>query len=230
MKQIPIIALCLFAALASSTTVGAYPRAFTRHTMTISFGQKKIQLEAPRDMCFLDATDAGQGNVITQMRLNSWKGRKHVVMALFADCKEVANMPLSKELVPLTAIGVVRWLNPDIGERSDLPLDDYLTIREVSFRSDIANDLTQFKKIELEKDVKRLDHSVAIGYVGRSEIESQRYNTIGVDATTLIQSVPLDISITKTASTMDKKKTDTKPLLDLMTSFIDQQIFLNKNK
>lgn len=231
MKHTSILFACLLALTASSTTADAQMRRnLPRQTLTLSFGQKKVQMEAPKNMCFLDMTNAAQNSLIADLRLQSWKTRKYVVMTVFADCREMANMGINKDMNMLSRIGIIRWMNPEIGPSNGLDLDAYLTMREVAFRSNIANDLTQFRSVTLDKEARRLDHAIAIGYLGKSEIESQPYNTVGVDATTSIKNIPVDITIMQTTSTLDKASTDTEPFYDLMSEFVEQQIFLNKEK
>lgn len=221
-KTVLLTALTLYTALMSSPAMAA------RQTLTLSFGQRTVEIEAPLGMCFIDGNDKKQAALLDQMRRESWKGRKYVVMTLFGDCNEIAGLQGSKDPVPLKSAGILRWLNPDIGETTAQPLEEYLDMREVSYRAYVQKDMTQFRDATLASAPTRLKNAVALDYVGTTLVDGQPFKTIGVDATTLLGDIPVDVTFVETFSTIDRKDVNTAPLMKLAAKFIDQQVNLNK--
>lgn len=123
-----------------------------RRTLTMAFGQHRITLEAPLGMCFLDESQYIESMLVKQFRSLGESADSGIVMAMFADCDEIAKFirlpELTDETLPgmepptaeLTYRGTVAWLKPRLG-RSPLSLQDYLDMREPDFRDDLLHSI-----------------------------------------------------------------------------------------
>lgn len=226
-KSYFITASILLAGVLSLTAPDTANAVWGRQTITLPFGERNILIDAPNGMCFMDKSNPKQASFINTLRDQSWKGRKNVVMTLLADCREILGLENSKDPVPLSRMLILRWLNPDIGENSDMIPNDYLDMREVSLRAYTLKNLTQFHSVKVEDAPKRMDNAVGIGYVGTSMIDGAPFITVGVDATTLVQDIPVEITYMKTNSSIDKPDQKTEPLFKFVSKFIDQQLTIN---
>lgn len=131
-----------------------------RRTLYMSFGQHNITLEAPVGMCFLDESQYLEGTMIRHMRKLVKKYSSEQIMAVFADCDEVAKFAKMPEILAdqddlggglpqpeaeFSYTGTVSWLKPKLG-RAPMDLQEYLDMREADYRDDIIHELSDSYK------------------------------------------------------------------------------------
>lgn len=132
-----------------------------RRTLHMAFGQHNITLEAPVGMCFLDESQYLEGTLVKHLRTLSKGESSDQLMAVFADCDELAKLIKAPEIAAAAAdigggieppkpeftyTGSVTWLKPKLG-RAPMELQEYLDMREPDFRDNFLNDIkSNFKK------------------------------------------------------------------------------------
>ena len=199
-----------------------------RRTLSLAIGQKNINLEAPRDMCFLDESDPVQGNLLDGMKAAAAQREQGQVVGVFTDCLAIANLAKPDNPLGMTNAGMVMWMNPIVGAKTDMVRDDYVAARATTLPQFVASNLTMFKSAAVDEKASIQDGAAMVGYIAGAEVEYQKFVVSGITAATVIEGLPLDFTMTRIS---DKKIEYKKELQDLMSSFVTQQITLNeKNK
>lgn len=133
-----------------------------RRTLHMAFGQHNITLEAPVGMCFFDESQYLEGSMINHMRKLVKRYSSEQIMAVFADCDEIAKFVKMPEILAQAAeedigggmpqpeaefsyTGTVSWLKPKLG-RAPMGLQEYLDMREPDFRDDVVNEISDTYK------------------------------------------------------------------------------------
>lgn len=152
-----------------------------RRTLNMSFGQHRIALEAPLGMCFMDESQYMEATLIKQLRTMSQQSGDGLVMAVFADCKEIEKFAQLPELAADTPPGVdpptanldnrgtINWLAPKLG-RAPLSLEEYLDMREPGFRDEVKGSVTKsYNKFGGMQSIKMADNVTASLLMGSPE-------------------------------------------------------------
>lgn len=231
MKNYIIAATLLAATLSGAAAEAQAPlKDFVRdnrRTLHISFGQRNLVLEAPANMCFLDESDPAQEGVVDGLKAAAAKRVQGQVVAVFTDCYAIAGLSSINLDNPagMTDTGLVVWKNPSIGETTDMNRADYLDRREVSLPMEVAAALTALPTAKIDRNAARTQNAALVAYVAPTTIDYQKYTISGVVASTLVENVPLDFSMTRI---MPKDASFKEELQDLMTVFVNQQVTLNE--
>jgi hypothetical protein len=195
-----------------------------RRTLIASAGQKKLALEAPMGMCFLDRTNFYEAAIFAGFRRVVERNDDQVLLAVFADCNDLASMKGSSGThdIPLNA-GIISWMNPSVGETTELSREEYLDMREASFRQYVEN-LPPARYAHLDAQPRRTENSVAMGFSRSIKIESGDALSDAVVATSSLRHIPIEVTIRSTG-------TSPLPLAQMheqMDKFMAQQIALNE--
>ena len=215
-----IIAIIVF----SSTVFAAKKSIDFRRTLFVPVGQKTLKLEAPKGMCFLDQTSYSEGLIHKTFSDLIQKKGDQALLAVFADCNSLANYGGTVDISEiLFNTGVVTWMNPSIGETTAMSRQDYLDMREVSFRQyaeDGAGDLG----ILLEENTHRTESNVSLGMTGKVNMTKGKFDSTGVLATTTIRNIPIEVMLRYTR----KNPPSIENIYLIMDKFMAQQIALNE--
>lgn len=222
------LAVAALATLISTTAAAApNPTYDFRRTLFLSFGQKNLVLEAPQSMCFLDESDPTQEALIDGARILARRQGKGEAMAVFTDCIAVANISQNTTLMSLGQVGGVMWMNPAVGETTDLARGDYLDMREASIVQEVLSSLTSFASASVDEKAQRSDAGVSAGYVAHTVVDYRKYTITGINSATLLEGVPVDFTLTRFS---DKGKAYKEEMQGLMDTFVKQQVALNEKK
>lgn len=190
----------------------------TRRTLHLSMGQTNVILEAPKDMCFLDDSVEAQSKFLTYLRQTEAKKGKGVVMAAFTDCYDAKN--ISPESVPAD-LGVIKWMNPAIGEKSGMKMEDYLDMRQSALEQEVKSGMPDADVDPAHRE----NLFTSVTFTAQEKTDDGVKHLTGIVATTLVRDLPLDIEITHNAVGMAGK---TKAqMLALTDKFVAQQAALN---
>jgi hypothetical protein len=194
-----------------------------RRTLFAPFGQTMLHFEAPLGMCFLDQTDPMEAGAINALREELKAKSKQTLIAVFADCMQIAGIGKSVEGNDLGDVGLVTWLN-EKGEKSPVDRATYLDYREDTLPNYTRAGLAGYLRPVIDEDVNRTADGVSLAFTAETEISYQVFKTVGITGATLIRQFPIDFLITHTAK---KPKKDKEELYKLMDKFLAQQIALN---
>lgn len=194
-----------------------------RRTLFAPFGQITLHFEAPLGMCFLDQTDPIEAGAINVLREELRAKSKQTLIAVFADCLQIAGIGKGAEGNDLGDLGFITWLN-EKGEKSPLPREAYLNLREDTMETYTRAGLAGYLRPNIDSVPLRTAHGVSLGFTAESEISYQTFKTVGVSSAALIRQLPVDFMITHTAKKPTKEKQE---LYDLMEKFLAQQAALN---
>jgi len=195
-----------------------------RRTLFVPVGQKTLMLEAPKNMCFLDQTSYSEGLIHKTFSDLIQKKGDQVLLAVFADCNDLANYGGTIDISEiLFNTGVITWMNPSIGESTTMSRQDYLDMREVSFRQ-YAEDGADGLGILLEENTHRTESNVSLGMTGKVDMITGKFDSTGVLATTTIRQIPIEVMIRYTR----KNPPSVEILYPMMDKFMAQQIALNE--
>lgn len=230
-----VSALCLMAAGIGLVAVMATPAPAQyypggpldwRRTLFAPFGQTTLHLEAPLGMCFLDQTDPTEAGAINLIREELKAKSKQTLVAVFADCMQIAGIgkiSADGESKGLGDVGLVTWLN-ERGERAGMDREAYLDLREGTMQNYTRAGLAGYLNPVIDTDGRRTADGVSLGFTAETEISYQKYKTVGVSGATLLRGFPVDFTMTHTAK---KPAKDKEELYDLMDKFLAQQVALN---
>ncbi|MDE1151880.1 MAG: hypothetical protein PW788_05015 [Micavibrio sp.] len=158
-----------------------------RRTLFIPFGQRMTVFEAPLGMCFLDESQYLEGQVINQIRSQNKGSGGGVIMAVFADCLELAKLQQLPQLMAdgpslgddennkamLLHEGTISWLEPKAGPLKGVSMTEYLDKREPAFRDDMRASLERsFKKFGGKQVTKLDDNMTASSFLGSPDTYS----------------------------------------------------------
>ena len=147
-----------------------------------------------------------------------------VLLAVFADCNNLANYGGTVSLSEiLFNTGVVTWLNPSIGESTPMSRQDYLDMREASFRQ-YAEKGAGGLGILLDEHTHRTESNVSLGMTGMVKMQFEEKDSSGVLATTTIKHIPIEVMLRYTRN--DPPSIES--LYTMMDKFMAQQIALNE--
>ncbi|MFH1157434.1 MAG: hypothetical protein V1721_00895 [Pseudomonadota bacterium] len=217
--------LAIIAGLAFSATALAAKKPIDyRRTLFVPVGQKTLMLEAPQGMCFLDQTSSSEGLIHKTFSDLIQKKGDQVLLAVFADCNSLANYGGTVGLSEiLFNTGVVTWMNPSIGESTPMSRQDYLDMREASFRQYAENGAGGLG-IRLDENTHRTESNVSLGMSGEVVTPFEKFNSTGVLATTTLRHIPIEVMLRFTR----KDPPPIESLYPLMDKFMAQQIALNE--
>lgn len=227
-----VSALCLAAAgigMAAMMTTPAPAQYFPggpldwRRTLFAPFGQTMLHFEAPMGMCFLDQTDPVEAGAINVLREELKAKSKQTLVAVFADCMQIAGIGKGAEGNDLGDVGLVTWLN-EKGEKATVDRDTYLDYREDTLPNYTRAGLAGYLRPAIDDDVRRSSAGVSLAFTAETEISYQMFKTVGITGATLIRQFPVDFLITHTAK---QPKKDKEELYKLMDKFLAQQAALN---
>lgn len=194
-----------------------------RRTLFAPFGQIMLHFEAPMGMCFLDQTDPVEAGAINILREELKTKSKQTLVAVFADCMQIAGIGKNTEGNDLGDVGMITWLN-EKGEKAPMGRDAYFDLREGTMDTYTRAGLAGYLRPSIDHVPQRSAAGVSLGFTAESEISYQIFKTIGVNSAMLIRQFPVDVMITHTAKKPTKEK---KELYDLMEKFMAQQTALN---
>ena len=147
-----------------------------RRTLFMAFGQHNVTLEAPVGMCFLDESQYLEGMMVHHLRKMARKSSSSHVMAIFADCDELAKFVKMPEIIAsqpdiggglpepqaeFTYTGAVSWLKPKLG-RAPMGLQEYLDMREPDYRDDIVHEIADSYDAMNEKQELNFGEGVSV--------------------------------------------------------------------
>ena len=115
-----ILAAVLISLTVSTAAFAKDPVREHRRTSYLAFGQKKIMLEAPLGMCFLDETNEEHAGPLAQIKALMQQQLRGVVMGIFSDCYKLGSIGTSPLAGGPEDIGAVVWMNPEIGESTGM--------------------------------------------------------------------------------------------------------------
>ena len=194
-----------------------------RRTLFAQLGDKDIVLEAPRNMCFFDQTNKAQNIIFQETALEISKKKRGQLIALFAPCLQIVAMSSASDSLPLQDLGAVIWALPQQESALALPASDYLDLRMTSFHDETKKDLFKLNNVILDDKPTLYNNALFLGYSGSISLMQENHTIVGVDAATVLQGEPIDISINR-VSPATERQPDLRPL---MKKFLDQQHVLN---
>ena len=167
----------------------------SRRTLFVPVGQKTLMLETPPNMCFLDQTSKKEGLIHQTFSNLIQKTGEQVLLAVFADCNSLANYGGTVSLSEiLFNTGVITWLNPSIGESTSMSRQDYLDMREASFRQ-YAEKGAGGLGILLDEHTHRTESNVSLGMTGSVKMQFEEKESSSVLATTTIRHIPIEVML-----------------------------------
>jgi len=194
-----------------------------RRTLFAPLGQTVLRFEAPLGMCFLDQTDPVEAGAINLLREELKAKSKQSLVAVFADCLQIAGIGKGVEGNDLGDVGLVTWLN-EKGEKAPVDRETYLDYREDTLPNYTRAGLAGYLRPLIDEDVRRSPAGVALAFTAETEISYQTFKTVGITGAALIRQFPVDFLITHTAK---QPKKDKEELYKLMDKFLAQQMALN---
>lgn len=214
--------LKLIAFLTAAATVfpvfaaSAAPFEVTRRTLVVWAGDRKVILEAPQTMCFVDRTHPAEDLLFRALETMIPPDNK--LLAFFADCNQLANWggPSSAGNA-LKRGGYISWRYPEVAKTVDIPITDYLDVVEPTFNQSViarkqyayggsgqqsmsgggarvSSSQPDPDLIEFTEDPRRSETAVYTAYRIRTEIFGEEVYTNDVEATTVLNGVPVFIS------------------------------------
>jgi hypothetical protein len=194
-----------------------------RRTLFAPFGQVMLHFEAPLGMCFLDQTDPVEAGAINLLREELRTRSRQTLVAVFADCLQIAAIGKDVEGNDLGDVGLVTWLN-EHGEKAPVGRDIYLDMRADTLPNHTRAGLAGYLRPVIDDQARRTPDGVSLAFTAETEIAYQTFRTVGITGAALIRQFPVDFMITHTAKTPQKDK---KELYELMDRFLAQQMALN---
>ncbi len=223
----------IFAALAASFVFGIGLAAFgaradivpwtvpARRTLFVSAWNTRIRLQAPQNMCFVDKTMAAQNQDWINMKDFAEQNNDQVLLAGFMDCGQIDGVASWGEKTP--DYGIVTWLDPAIGATTKMSREDYLDMREASFRNYAQ---TRFPGLKAE-NVHRTADAVAVILTGNlmkpGDDPGVKHQAAAIIATTTLRHVPVEFTLYYGG----KNVPDKEALANIADTFARQMILLN---
>jgi hypothetical protein len=261
--------VALMAAVMASSALAKDPKK-SRRTLFATVGQRQLVLEAPTGMCFLDESDYLEGQLLRRYRDLASLSGSGTLIATFADCMEISKFQgefqdqlaeqskgggsgsAAQTPSTLASRGSIFWANPGTGgETIDMSREEYLNVREQSFREEmvrgVSSDyarhgskqvasaggnfmvmsyLASPDQYHFDNRAHRTPDSLSIAYTMDTEIEYQKLHTAGIAGTTLLRQMPIEFTL---AFSTKRSEKDMAELYSLMDTFLSQQVVLNGN-
>jgi hypothetical protein len=201
------------------------PAQNARRTLFVEIGQKKLRLEAPKKMCFLDRTSPLQEKIFLLLSTAVEKRHDQVLLGVFMACDGI--MSPEDWLNGMPDAGFVTWLNPSIGETTPMNRQDYLDMREASF--------PQYAKsralgLALDKAVHRNAYNVSLGVSDEQPaVDGIRHKSTNVLSTTILRHIPVEVTLHYTGDIYaGKAPLEFPEAYAAMDKLMAQQISLNE--
>ena len=196
------------------------PPANARRTLFVEVAERKLRLEAPKKMCFIDRTASlTQEKIYNLLSAMAEKRRDQVLLAVFMNCTGISSPDDWSDGMP--DAGFITWLNPSIGETTPMNRQDYLDMREASFPQYAK---TREAGLTPDKAVHRNADNVSLGMTVGEQEHGLRDNSITVISTTVLQHMPVEITLHYAGDTPPKLK----DVYAMMDKLMAQQIALNE--
>ena len=197
----------------------------TRRTLFVEVAQRKLRLEAPVKMCFLDRTSPVQQGVYLTLSSLVERHGDQVLLGVFMQCDNITSPQSWQDGMP--NVGFITWMNPAIGETSTMSRADYLDMREASFPKyakgrDIGS--------KPDKAVHRNEKDVSLAFTdeGPGQDGTKKKST-SIVAATLIKHIPIEITLHLTGDAAANKEAPKFPeAYAMIDELIAQQITLNE--
>jgi len=146
-----------------------------RRTLFIPFGQRMTVFEAPLGMCFLDESQYVEGQVINQIRDQNKGSGGGTIMAVFADCLELAKLQQLPAIAAsgpnygdddnskamLLHQGTISWVNPKDKPLKGVSTTEYLDKVQPEFSDDIRKSLDRAYKLFGGQKSTKLDNDMS---------------------------------------------------------------------
>lgn len=196
-----------------------------RRTLFVPVGQKTLILEAPKNMCFLDRSDATDAAMYKVMQDEVQKKKDQILLAVFGDCTSVAQLGNAADLDALKMnAGYITWMYQSVGETTGMNLADYLDMRESAFKPYIETSQIFLPGFKMDGAVHRVSNNVAQAMSGQIKTEWETLNGAAVVATTSVRNTPIEITIRYTGKEIPSPA-ERYALIDKMVA---QEIALNE--
>ena len=197
----------------------------TRRTLFVEVAQRKLRLEAPLKMCFLDRTVPMQEGIYLLLSSLTERRGDQVLLGVFMQCDNITSP--SGWLNGMPDAGFVTWMNPSIGETSTMSRADYLDMREASFPKYAKGRDIGAKP---DKAVHRNENAVALAFTDDAPgQDGTKQNSTSIIATTLLRHIPVEITLHLTGNADTNKEAPKFPeAYATMDELIAQQITLNE--
>ncbi len=216
-----------------------------RRTLFVPFGQKKVALELPQGLCFLDGNAPLESGLFDKMKAEVHAEGKGLLMAFFTTCLDVAGIGVegaNAGLPPFMTRGMVVWMNPYIGETFAQGRETFLDVRAASFARYVPATLTQRNVMpaadaaegrgealtDVDPQPHRTQDSVSLAWRAPLDIQFEKYTATGITGTTLLRGFPVEVVFSQT--TLDGGAAPAKTgeeLYTMMDAFMAQQVKLN---
>lgn len=248
--------LCAAALILTAVTADAAvpkkknPVLDSRRTLFATVGQTTMVFEAPKGMCFMDESRTTENALLKSMK-DSAKHSGGMLVAVFADCKELAGIGVvdAGSSFMLKRKGTIVWADAKKTQPKKMTRQEYIDIHAPTFREDAWEDMLRAftKHGRIKKRVEGAmttatymanpedynfdakphvsEDGVSLAYAVNSEIEYKKLTTGGVIGKTFIRRLPLEFQITMTG---DRSEPDFARYYRMMDSFIAQQVRLNQ--
>jgi hypothetical protein len=218
-------------------------------------------------MCFLDEAEYAQAMIAGHIRRSESRSSHGVLIATFADCMQIAKFQKQfddqikaaqtgveledDEPVSIDSSGRIYWVNPgNGGEQVSLTRDEYLDVRERSFRDEIRRRLSGDYTVSGPPDVSvdgpvstvsyrepeesyafgdvahRTPEGLSLAYTQTGEVEFRKLYTTGAYGTTLIDGLPLEANIEFSSRRPGREMPELNAVMD---GFLAQQVTLNSD-
>jgi hypothetical protein len=194
-----------------------------RRTLFAPFGQKMLSFEVPIGMCFLDESDPVEGLAVKEIRDVMKKKSRQSLVAVFADCLQIAGIGQGGGEIDLADLGLITWLNHH-GETFPAGREAYLDLRATNLHQSTQAGLAGYTNPVIDENVHRTANGVTLGFVGDIEIAYQKMKTVGITGTTTLRNFPVEILLTQTAK--EPRQTQ-QELQTIMDKLLAQQVALN---
>ncbi len=195
----------------------------SRRTLFVEIARKKLTLEAPLGMCFIDRTIPVQETAYNMMASEAERNDDQVMLAAFMACSGLNDPDSWSNGLPDS--GYITWLNPAVGRTTPMSRQDYLDMREAHFKHYAENralSLTPDKKLHRTAD------NVSLGLTGKEgDVGLSRQGTM-VISTTTVGHVPLEITLHYVTDDFEAVPPTIEELYAEMDKLVAQQIALNE--
>lgn len=239
-----IILSALALVMAASVAIAAPPKKddFTtkRRTLYVTVEQDQIRFEAPKGMCFADATKRNEAQLVRLVAGLLRKKGDEQLLGLFMPCDSLANpMHVSAREGRVPSFGIITWPHDIEDAASHDSAGAYLDYREASFREYVAVNLPAWlaaadplrqpgdkvKLPEPDGELRRGTHGLVTAYSQYVSADNYPFPTTGAVATALLRGHPVEILVRLNAAS---GIVTTGQAHDFMKDFIDLQGEINR--
>lgn len=169
-----------------------------RRSLLAAFGEKRLILEAPVGMCFLDESIITDRVIVDEMRAMIRDGSGQMLIAAFVNCRELA--ALGKVAgATINRSGIFVWRHADAPVEAGTAPDAYAARRAAEMPEQIRAGLSGYVRVTVDEPAAVTPSGAVVTYSSALPVNYQLVPVDGVTGSALVQGVPVDITLTLAA-------------------------------